>query len=299
LPQLPFPVDPLVPAGSLEFDPVTRQLWNFYYWQCQVTCPPTPDPVTIDPLTGVWSHVDLPGFSNPLEQDFDIHPLTRELRYFGWNGANLRYSLDDLQPITDTPLSPSVGVRAVAHRQVGSGVETFVIGGVSSPSLGDPWYYLARVGGPGGDPPASSGEVEVIGPIELYAERLWFDISADGTAYLAVLPYDEFVNRLYRVDLGSGALEEIGEIVPPDDDNYYFLAGIAVAPHALGGEVLAVPALTPFDGGTCAMRASPRRTGVDLNRYQPLVLNSTKSQPSKSASAARRIPISSSQASRC
>ena len=90
LPEVPF-ANALVPDGSLDFDPVTHQIWGFYYYQCQILCPPTPDPTNIDPLTGNWSYVDLPGFHQPLEQDFDIDPLTRELRYFGQDGENYRY----------------------------------------------------------------------------------------------------------------------------------------------------------------------------------------------------------------
>ena len=166
---------------------------------------------------------------------------------------------------------------AVAHRPPASatqGVETYVIGPTprTGPKvLGEPWYQLSRIGGPGGNPPASSGEVTVIGPVDLDAERLWFDISADGTAFLAALvpvpPWDQ-ENRLYRVDLTSGALEQIGLIANPG--GAAILCGIAVAPPGLGEGVVAIPALSPlgialFALALCAAafrRSARRRSGA-------------------------------------
>ncbi len=254
LPESPFPPDPALPPYSLEFDPATHRLWGFDYFLCYVLCPPPLDPVLIDPLTGSSQFVHLPGLEleDLLGRDTDIHPLTRELRYFGESTGNFSYSFARLENRPDEPLSPPFHVDAVAHRPpLGSspGVETYVIGRLAAPkrgSLGEPWFQLARIGGPGGDPPASSGLVTVIGPIDINAERLWFDISPNGTAYLAALvPFGSAgeENRLYRVDLGSGALEEIGIITPPSETA--ILSGIAVAPQGLGGGIVEVPALSP------------------------------------------------------
>lgn len=246
-----FPGIP-IPAGSIDFDPVTRQIWAFYYWKCNITCPPTPDPVIIDPLTGAWATVELPGLQPVLlvGQDPDIDPVTREIRYFGHSGGssqNYRYSLDLLQRFTDAPLSLPLDVLAVAHRPPhgDEGVETYVIGWLSAQDPDGPWYGLARIGGPGGDPPASSGQVELIGAFDLEAERLWFDIAADGSAYLAAvnsfLPEGEW-NKLYRIDLGSGAIEEIGVLTEPEGGAA--LGGISVAPPGLGGSLVEVPSLS-------------------------------------------------------
>ncbi len=101
------------------------------------------------------------------------------------------------------------------------------------------------------------------------AERLWFDISANGTAYLATLiPFGPTgkENKLFRVDLEGGALEEVGDIAPPSGSS--FLSGIAVAPPGLGGGVIEVPALSRFGIGlfalalcAAALRRSARRRG--------------------------------------
>jgi hypothetical protein len=245
-----FPGAAPIPGVSLDFDPVTRQLWGFDYFECNITCPPPPHPVTIDPLTGAWSTVELPGLHRVLlqGQDTDIDPVTRELRYFGGSGQNYRYSLDLLQAFTDAPLSLAIHSMAVAHRPPigGTGVETYVVAWYSSQVVGGPWFGLWRVGGPGGVPPASSGQLDWIGPVDLEAERLWLDISADGSAYLAAVnsfwPEGEW-NKLYRIDLSSGALEEIGILAEPEGGAA--LAGIAIAPPGLGGSVVEVPSLSP------------------------------------------------------
>lgn len=277
LPEYPFPPDPTLPPFSLEFDPSTQNLWAFDYFICYVLCSPAHDPAVIEPLTGASAFVHLPGLNLELllGVDTDIDPLTRELRYFGGSTGNASYSLDRLELRTDQPLSPPFYVSAVAHKPPVSGahgVETYVIGRSAEQEReanGSPWYQLARIGGPGGDPPASSGQVTVIGPVDVNAERLWFDISSNGAAYLAALipfgPAGE-ENKLFRVDLESGALEEIGVIAPPSDTS--FLSGIAVAPPGLGGSVVDVPALSRFGIGlfalalcAAALRTSRRRRG--------------------------------------
>lgn len=255
LPEYPFPPDPYLLPFSIEFDPSTRQLWGFDYFICLTLCPPAHDPFLLDPLTGSWSFVHLPGLGLEflLGMDSDIDPRTRELRYFGGTTGNSSYSFDRLENRAGAPLSTPFYVSAVAHMPPlggAQGVETYVIGRLATQGLapsGAPWYQLARIGGPGGDPPASSGEVTVIGPVDLDAERLWFDISADGTAYLAALVLaapDGEEHKLYRVNLATGAVEEIGILVEPGGSA--FLSGIAVAPPGLGGGVVEIPALSRF-----------------------------------------------------
>lgn len=255
--ETPWVLEQVIPAaglppGSLEFDPVTRQIWSFDYFQCQITCPPPYEPSIIDPLTGSSSFVHLPGLHLQalLGLDPDIDPHTRELRYFGNTGENFSYSLDRLELRTDEPLNPLFHVAGVAHKPAvygASGVETYVIGRSAAQVGGTPWFELARIGGPGGDPPASSGQVTLIGAVDVEAERLWFDISANGTAYLATLiPFGPAgkENKLFRVDLESGAVEEIGVMTPPSE--VAFLSGIAVAPPGLGAGALEIPAVSPL-----------------------------------------------------
>jgi len=258
----PFTEMPLLGPYSLDFDLVTGQLWGFNYLECNITCPPSPPPVIIDLETGTPSDPQLPGFFASTFEGFDtdIDPVTRELRYFSSDGDNAAYSLNSMQWQLGTPLKVSFGAVAVAHRPPGggtSGVETYAIGRLRGQPAGSPWYHLVRIGGPGGDPPVTSGEVSVIAPIDLEAERLWFDISQSGEAYLAVLlPYDPpgEETKLYRVDLSTGALDFLGVIgMPAAPGGTSFLSGIAVAPSGSGDGIPAIPALSTLGAAIFAL----------------------------------------------
>jgi len=250
----PWVTEVAIPLGldfglTLEFDPQTQALYGFVRQGCPIDpCPPvTNGPVIIDPHTGDWSFVDWPGFEAvPSEgSDSDIHPLTREIRSLAV--SNYRYSLNDLMLHVDEPLDIPLQTYGIAHTppvEGGGGVETYAIGYAFD------WEdQLFRVGGPGGIPPASSGEVALIGQIELGGIPTAFDISAGGVAYFST--YDsievspgewEEVHFLYTIDLGSGATTLIGKIATPDPQGY--VSGIAVAPPGLGAGVLEIPALS-------------------------------------------------------
>ena len=233
---------------SLEFDPVTRELYAFGFWQCQVLCPPTAiDPMRIDPLTGDLVHLAWPGLpAIEFGADKDIHPLTRELRLFSQSGGNFRYSIESLELHVDQSLNIPGYAYSVAHMptaEEGGGVETFAI------------FYqdgeerrLVRIGGVGGVPPASSGEVTVIGPVDVQGEVAGFDISASGEAFLSTydsiqLPGsdDRYVSWLYTIDLETGATQELGTIATQPST---FVSGIAVAPPGLVFGAPEIPALS-------------------------------------------------------
>lgn len=229
---------------SLEFDPVTRELYGFGYYQCQVLCPPAPiEPVTIDPFSGNSSALDWPGLPaiDFYASDKDIHPLTRELRLFGSWDRNFRYSLASLDAHEDEAVDAPGFYDATAHTPSAEGaanVETFAIHRGSAGSGPN----LVRIGGPGGVPPASSGEVTVIGPVAVTGVVAGFDISAEGTAYLSTSEDWGAVNRLYTIDLESGAVQELGVIatVAPNER----VTGIAIAPRGLTSNALEIPALS-------------------------------------------------------
>lgn len=236
---------------SLEFDPVTRELFAFGFDQCQVLCPAIATyPMRIDPTTGELEYLDWPGLP-PIEfgpSDKDIDPQTRELRLFSQAGGNYRYSIESLEVHEDQPLSVPGYAYAIAHRRAaspGGDVETFAIF-----DLYDIGQRLVRIGGVDGLPPASSGEVTVIGPVETQGDVLSFDISSSGEAFLATYEYVQdpdpggsaHVTRLYRIDLASGATQELG-IIPTQLGSY--VSGIAVAPPGLGAGAPEIPVLSP------------------------------------------------------
>lgn len=233
--------------ASLELDPVDGTLYAFAFTQCQILCPYEPvRPIIVDPDTGASSPVNwpnLPATEMWSASDKDIHPLTHELRFFGTWNQNYRYSLDALEFYEDDPLDNPGGSYAVAHSPGGLdgiGVETFALGYPTVPGDG---LYLLRIGGPGGDPSASSGEVTVIGPVTARGSVRGFDISASGAAYFSTLEYiygTGVTSRLYSIDLRSGAAQELGVIAVPE--GWTSIAGIAAAPSGPG--VVEIPTLS-------------------------------------------------------
>lgn len=233
--------------ASLELDPTDGTLYAFAFWQCQVLCPYEPvRPYILDPETGASSAVNWPGLPATemgMASDKDIHPLTHELRFFGTWNQNYRYALGTLELHVDDPLDNPGGSYPVAHSPGGPdgmGVETFALGYPTVPGDG---LYLLRIGGPGGDPSANSGEVTVIGPVTASGSVRGFDISSSGTAYFSTLEYiygAGYVSRLYSVDLRSGSPQELGVIAVPA--GWTSVTGIAVAPPGPG--VVEIPALS-------------------------------------------------------
>lgn len=232
--------------ASLELDPTDGTLYAFAFDQCQVLCPyELVRPSIVDPETGASTAVNWPGLlpTESWASDKDIHPLTHELRFFGTWDQNYRYSLESLEFQVDDPLDSPGSGAAVAHTpggQAGLGVETFALG---YPVVPGDVLYLSRIGGPGGVPSASSGEVTMIGPAAASGWLRGFDIAPSGAAYFSTAEYvtgTGHTSRLYSIDLQNGATQELGVIAVPLP--WTQVTGIAVA--SLGSGVVEVPALS-------------------------------------------------------
>ena len=243
------------PEGmGLEFDFTTGELYAFPTFGCPTLCPgpKSMESYTIAPATGVATYTGWQALPTAIQaQDFDIHPLTHEFRFLTSDDHNYRFSLNTHQLIEDTSLSLSGPYPAVAHAPLQPGdsdVETFAI---RSPWPSGP--ELVRIGGPGGNPPASTGQVTIIGAVSLGELGGGFDISPDGVAYLSVYGYSnlgpggpQWTNRLVTIDLATAEVQEIGPIGGPTDRR---ISGIAVVPAWFGSSVMAIPTL---DGGALA-----------------------------------------------
>ncbi len=247
----PGEIEGLVPLGgdlanlvqlTLEFDPVTLDLYGFGYPDCPITCPSSPIyPASIDRASGETAFLDWPDFpSGSIDlRDFDILEPTREIRLLGPYRRNFRYSLDNLEVHVDQLIGgPQFGVfPAVTHAQVSGGdFDTLAI--LYRPTVGE-GPFLARIGGPGGEPPASTGEVTVLGPLEVVGYIYSFDVSAEGTAYL--LTSSDSATRLYTLNLESRVATEVGIIGVPLNT---WVRSIAVAPPGLSGSPVEVPTLS-------------------------------------------------------
>lgn len=230
---------------TIEFDPQTHELYAFAYPDCPITCPTSPvDPARIDVVTGESSLLDWPGFPSGLLSlyDFDIHPGTREVRMTQYSLSNSRYSLNDFALHVDQPLDTPGRYQALAHPPPGGphGGETLAI---YYPPVYPLVPHLARIGGVGGHPPASSRAVTVLGPIDIPHFVRGFDISESGGAYLLVVPADYADQRLYRLNLDTLTTEDLGAIATPFS-GYDFVHAIAAAPRGVGPGIVEIPAVS-------------------------------------------------------
>jgi len=222
----------------LEFDPQTSELYGFGYPACPITCPASPvHPARIDLVTGETSLLGWPGFpsSGISLHDIRIDPALREVRMVGNELENFRYSLNDLQLHIDGLLDEPGRYVGVAHTPPvrGEGAQTFAV--FYPVPLEDPLVpHLARIG--------DSGQVAVIGPIDVPHYVEGFDISAGGTAYLLAEPPGFVGQRLYRLNLETLTTEDLGVIGMPIGGTY--VHGIAVAPTGLTAGAPGIPMLS-------------------------------------------------------
>jgi hypothetical protein len=128
--------------------------------------------------------------------------------------TNYRYSMNTFELHVDQPLDTPGRYEALAHPPPGGahGGETLAI---YYPPAYPPVAHLARLGGVGGNPPASSGEVTVLGAIDIPLYVRGFDISPSGEAYLLAHPEDWTEARLYRLNLETLETEDLGAIATP------------------------------------------------------------------------------------
>lgn len=156
--------------------------------------------------------------------------------------TNYRYSLNTFELHVDQPLDTPGRYEALAHPPPSGahGGETLAI---YYPPAYPPVAHLARLGGVAGNPPASSGEVTVIGPIDIPRYVRGFDISPSGEAYLLAHSEDWTEARLYRLNLETLVTEDLGAIATPSPGGDFVYA-IAAAPLGLGPSIVEIPAVS-------------------------------------------------------
>src|SRR5688500_6895272 len=192
-------------------------------------------PYTVNLATGAMTPVGDP--FDPLEfgagvPSFDFDPVRDEMRVLT--------TPTDKPPVTTTRYDPDTFVlisvdAALAFDPNGPGAAfnpPFAIGaaysnnvaGAASTTL---YAYelgsdlVVTVGGIDGDPSADGGEMLLVGKSDFvvpgYLDSFGFDISgATGVAYVSTFVEGLLGVRLFTVNLQTGAMSDVGEIVAPD-----------------------------------------------------------------------------------
>lgn len=216
--------------AGLDFDPRTGRLYGFGVQECLILCPPDPLRAlfVIDPESGaaeqIWSIQSVAQAYFGIT-DLDVIPATGEIRFSnGLGGFNLRFHPATGVETLDSPMTPVRPLAGLAHSPnspSSTSVATLAIAMASDP--GTP-PDLVRIGGPAGQPPASSGELTVIAPLDVVLQQVaGFDISPSGAAFIAGGNGAAF--HLYSVDLVTGAASDLGAIGGASGP---FISGLAI-----------------------------------------------------------------------
>lgn len=240
---------------SLEFDPGTGVLYALAHRTDQFTglCLGL-SLYVVDPNTGQavigWVAPDSIDFCSV--GDSDVFPETGQLRMLDGTGLNFRLEPTTEQLSMDSPLAPYRQVLAVAHHPNALGILGIETYSIAAMTPEDAPTELVRLGGPEGQPPASSGELTVIGPLGVELTFVGgFDVSPSGVAYISgiVDPAESAIegggegltSHLFSIDLATGAATDLGEI-PAQQAAPPYVRALAVEVLGQPG-VLAVPAL--------------------------------------------------------
>ncbi len=255
--SVPVFEDPDTCLHSLDVDQPSGVLYGAWYWyNCPILCPPLPTGiVALDPTTGAVQYLwNAPGYPSPFRVDgeFDVDPGSGEIRLIDSQvGTNFRVDPHTGTATLDSPIFPFREVLVIAQapgHDPGTGSDTFAIAYRPGPPSG---FDLVRIGGPGGVPPASTGALTVLAPVDLPATS-WptgFDISPSGVAYVSAIVFPAASPavalggegtdpaHLYTLDLVTGAATDRGVLGPPGG---FSTTGIAVVGRA---GVTVIPAL--------------------------------------------------------
>ena len=191
-------------------------------------------PYTVNLATGAMTPVGDP--FDPLEMgagvpSFDFDPVRDELRVLTTPTdkplTNARYDPDTFVLISvDTalgfdpdgpgaPFNPPFAIGAAYSNNVAGAASTTLYAYELGSDL------VVTVGGIDGDPSADGGEMLLVGKSDFvvpgYLDSFGFDISgATGVAYVSTFVEGLLGVRLFTVNLETGAMSDMGEIVAPD-----------------------------------------------------------------------------------
>jgi uncharacterized protein DUF4394 len=209
---------------AIDFRPTTGQLYGLGVLGATASL------LTINPITGVATHVGAPFAVTGSNFGVDFNPTVDRLRVVSDTDQNLRINPNDGTPIIDLalaydnttadgdPIDPNAGanpnVAGVAYTNNFSGATTTTLFDIDS-NLD----ILAIQNPPNG------GVLNTVGPLGVNTDDgVGFDIASDGTAF-ATLTVGGF-SQLYTINTTTGAATLVGQISPA----MIRITGLAVAP---------------------------------------------------------------------
>jgi len=153
----------------------------------------------------------------------EFNPVADNVRLITTFEDNVRLSSTTGAVVgTDTDLAPAGTITDIAYSNNTSNASVTTLYGIDAE-----FNELVRIGGVDGNPSPNQGAVSIVGALGVNPEVAYFDIDSDGTAWM-VDSDDQgagvFLNRLYRVNLNTGAATLVGTI-PIDDPIYGLAAG--------------------------------------------------------------------------
>jgi len=186
----------------------------------------------VNPVTGVSVQVGTGQFTPLLNGGsfgFDFNPVTDQIRVVSDLGQNLRVS-----PVTgiatiDAPLHGMVG-NAVINSATGAAYSNNISGAASTTlyvidPVTDALYVQGSTGGSPSSP--NDGVLNLVGSLTVdTTSAVGFDISPSGTAYAAVKVNG--LSSLWTVNLGTGALTQVGSFPPTAPTVNGLAAGVAI-----------------------------------------------------------------------
>jgi hypothetical protein len=228
---------------------------------------------TLDPGTGAAAPVGTAPFSTTLPHGasygFDFSPVADRIRIVSSSDTNLRVNPDTgALMATDTPLSGSNGVSAIAYDSNSPGAaDTTLFGYARTPNK------LVRIGDYYGSPASpNGGQVSAFGAsgVTFVSPRVGFDIAPDGSGFVSGNPAGS-TYALYRVNFANATLGLIANFPEEVDDvailqrSSFQLDGssIAVAEDAGTATVTVIRSGNASGTQTVAYSTSDGSAGVD------------------------------------
>jgi hypothetical protein len=258
------PVTGLQPGESLraiDFRPATRELYGIGS---------SGRLYEINPATAAVTPVGVPfALADPVNASMDFNPVADRIRVVSSDDENFRLNPDTGEVSgTDTPLAYDAGdvnsgenpyVSAIGYTENFAGAATTSLFGIDF-NL----QALVRQGGVGGSPSPNLGTLHTIGGLGVTAINgaIGLDIAANNSAYSLMHIVGAQGQRLYRVNLVTGAAQDLGFI-----NSLFALRDIAVQPPPVFGDVNCLAGVNSVDA-LLVLRAN---ASLSVNQVEPCV----------------------------